>query len=118
MNAAVKKAAEGPFQGIIEYSEEALVSKDMGTSVSTVFNHAAADQSDRQPGQGHRVVRQRVGCTIRLVNSCPTWPISSENRPVSGAGAPGCRRHCRQQAFTTGEVHCRGCGSPRPGALD
>ena len=39
VNAAVKKAAEGPFQGIIEYSEEALVSKDIeGYDVSTVFD--------------------------------------------------------------------------------
>ena len=39
VNAALKQAAEGPFKGIIEYSEEALVSKDIeGYDVSTVFD--------------------------------------------------------------------------------
>ncbi|WP_144792441.1 type I glyceraldehyde-3-phosphate dehydrogenase [Kocuria palustris] len=39
VNAALKKAAEGPMKGIIEYSEDPIVSKDIeGYPVSTVFD--------------------------------------------------------------------------------
>ena len=39
VNAAVKEAAEGPMKGIITYSEEPIVSKDIeGEPVSTVFD--------------------------------------------------------------------------------
>ena len=49
VNAAIKKAAEGPFKGIIEYSEEALVSKDIeGYDVSTVFDAPLTKVIDNQ----------------------------------------------------------------------
>lgn len=49
VNAAVKKAAEGDFKGIIEYSEEALVSKDIeGYDVSTVFDAPLTKVVDNQ----------------------------------------------------------------------
>ena len=49
VNAAIKQAAEGPFKGIIEYSEEALVSKDIeGYDVSTVFDAPLTKVIDNQ----------------------------------------------------------------------
>lgn len=39
VNAAVKAAAEGPMQGVLQYSEEPLVSTDViGTSYSSIFD--------------------------------------------------------------------------------
>ena len=49
VNAALKQAAEGPFKGIIEYSEEALVSKDIeGYPISTVFDAPLTKVIDNQ----------------------------------------------------------------------
>lgn len=68
VNAAVKKAAEGPFKGIIEYSEEALVSKDIeGYDVSTVFDAPLTKVVDNQV----KVIAwydNEWGYTIRLVD--------------------------------------------------
>jgi len=39
INAAVKKAAEGPMKGILEYTEDPIVSADViHTSVSAIFD--------------------------------------------------------------------------------
>jgi glyceraldehyde 3-phosphate dehydrogenase len=39
INAAMKKAAEGPLKGILEYSEEPLVSSDIiGNPASSIFD--------------------------------------------------------------------------------
>ena len=58
----MKAAAEGPLKGILEYATDPLVSSDIiGNPHSCIF---VADQTHghrRQPGQGHRLVRQRVG---------------------------------------------------------
>lgn len=68
VNAAVKKAAEGDFKGIIEYSEEALVSKDIeGYDVSTVFDAPLT----KVIGNQVKVVAwydNEWGYTIRLVD--------------------------------------------------
>lgn len=68
VNAAIKKAAEGPFKGIIEYSEEALVSKDIeGYDVSTVFDAPLTKVVDNQV----KVIAwydNEWGYTIRLVD--------------------------------------------------
>lgn len=68
VNAAIKKAAEGPFKGIIEYSEEALVSKDIeGYDVSTVFDAPLTKVIDNQV----KVIAwydNEWGYTIRLVD--------------------------------------------------
>ena len=68
VNAAVKKAAEGPFKGIIEYSEEALVSKDIeGYDVSTVFDAPLTKVIDNEV----KVIAwydNEWGYTIRLVD--------------------------------------------------
>ena len=68
VNAAVKKAAEGDFKGIIEYSEEALVSKDIeGYDVSTVFDAPLTKVVDNQV----KVIAwydNEWGYTIRLVD--------------------------------------------------
>ncbi|MBD2761342.1 type I glyceraldehyde-3-phosphate dehydrogenase [Kocuria sp. cx-455] len=68
VNAAVKKAAEGPFKGIIEYSEEALVSTDIeGYDVSTVFDAPLTKVVDNQV----KVIAwydNEWGYTIRLVD--------------------------------------------------
>ncbi|GAA2116737.1 type I glyceraldehyde-3-phosphate dehydrogenase [Kocuria atrinae] len=67
VNAAIKKAAEGDFKGIIEYSEEALVSKDIeGYDVSTVFDAPLTKVVDNQV----KVIAwydNEWGYTIRLV---------------------------------------------------
>lgn len=68
VNEAVKKAAEGDFKGIIEYSEEALVSKDIeGYDVSTVFDAPLT----KVIGNQVKVVAwydNEWGYTIRLVD--------------------------------------------------
>ena len=65
INAAIKAAAEGPLKGIIEYATDPLVSSDIvGNPHSCIF---VADQTAghrRQPGQDHRLVRQRVGLLL------------------------------------------------------
>ena len=49
VNAAMKKAAEGPMKGIIEYSEDPIVSKDIeGYPVSTVFDAQLTKVIDNQ----------------------------------------------------------------------
>jgi glyceraldehyde 3-phosphate dehydrogenase len=61
VNAAMKEAAEGPLKGILEYSEEPIVSIDIvGNPHSCIFD-APVDDGRRHTRQGARLVRQRVG---------------------------------------------------------
>ena len=61
VNAAFKAAAEGPLKGILDYTEDPIVSTDIvGTPASCTFD-ASLTMVLRQPGQGLRLVRQRVG---------------------------------------------------------
>ena len=61
VNAAVKAAAEGPLKGILEYTEDPIVSTRHRHRPGLVHLRRRPDQGHRQPGQGRRLVRQRVG---------------------------------------------------------
>ena len=61
VNAAVKAAAEGPLKGILEYIEDEIVSSDIVTNPHQSIFDSEAHQGERRPGQGHLLVRQRVG---------------------------------------------------------
>ena len=58
VNAAVKAAADGRY---LRYSEDPIVSSRHRHRPGLLHLRRAADQGDRQPGQGRRLVRQRVG---------------------------------------------------------
>ena len=61
VNAIVKAAAEGPLKGFLKYTEDPIVSADIVTDPALVHLRLGPDQGHRQPGQGRRLVRQRVG---------------------------------------------------------
>ncbi len=62
VNAAYKKAARsGPLKGILEYTEEPIVSSDIVTNPHSAHLRRRPDDVDRQHGEGARLVRQRVG---------------------------------------------------------
>ena len=98
VNAAYKKAAEGPLKGILKYTEDEIVSSDIvGDPHSSIFD-ARPHQGDRRPGQGRVVVRQRVGLlepprrhhrvrrrpTCGLRNRCD--PPHASNRSATSRG--------------------------------
>ncbi len=58
VNAAVKAAADGRYLALLHRRHRVLRHRHRP---GVVHLRRAADQGDRQPGQGHRVVRQRVG---------------------------------------------------------
>ena len=61
VNAAFEQAAAGPLAGILGYSTDPLVSRDIiGDPASCVFD-SGLTQAAGQPGQGLRLVRQRMG---------------------------------------------------------
>ena len=75
VNEAFRAAADGPMKGILQYSEEPLVSQDIvGSSYSSVYD-SDLDDGERVTGEGLRLVRQRVGILVparrpdRLVGS-------------------------------------------------
>ena len=61
VNAAFKAAADGPLKGILVYTEDPIVSTDIVTDPASCIFDSAADHGARRPGQGRRLVRQRVG---------------------------------------------------------
>ena len=61
VNAAFKAAAEGPLKGYLTYTEDEIVSSDIVTDPSSCIFDSKLTKVDRQPGQGRRLVRQRVG---------------------------------------------------------
>ena len=62
INAAFKAAAEnGPLKGFLKYTEDEIVSRDIVTDPQQLHLRQQADHGQRQPGQGRRLVRQRVG---------------------------------------------------------
>ena len=64
LNEAFRAAAAGPLKGILGVSDEPLVSMDFkGDSRSSIID-ARVDDGPRRHGQGHRVVRQRVGLQL------------------------------------------------------
>ena len=61
VNAAFRAAAEGPLKGYLYYTEDAdRVLRHRGLARVVHLRRLAHDDV-RQPGQGHRLVRQRVG---------------------------------------------------------
>ena len=64
VKAAVKAAAEGELKGVLEYTEDPIVSTDTwATAHLDLRRHR--DQGHRQPRQGPLLVRQRVGLLQR-----------------------------------------------------
>ena len=61
VNAAVKAAADGALKGYLKYTEDPIVSSDIVTDPHSCIFDAGLTKVDRQPGQGRRLVRQRVG---------------------------------------------------------
>ncbi|GAA3068994.1 type I glyceraldehyde-3-phosphate dehydrogenase [Streptomyces olivoverticillatus] len=61
INAAFQKAAQGELKGILEYTEDAIVSSDIVNWLSLLHLRLAAHDGPGQAGQGRRLVRQRVG---------------------------------------------------------
>ena len=62
LNAAFKAAAEsGPLSKYLEYTEDEIVSADIVTWPASCTLDAGLHAGQRQPGQGRRLVRQRVG---------------------------------------------------------
>ena len=62
IHAAMKAAAEGPMKGILDYTEEPLVSSDfIGDPRSSIFDATMTQVMGDQLRQGLRLVRQRVG---------------------------------------------------------
>ena len=61
VNAAFKAAAEGPLKGYPAYTEDPIVSTDIVTDPASCIFDAGLTKVHRQPGQGRRLVRQRVG---------------------------------------------------------
>ena len=61
VNAAFQAAADGPLKGYLHYTADPIVSSDIvGTPYSCTFD-SLLTMAARRPGQGHRLVRQRVG---------------------------------------------------------
>ena len=61
VNAAYKAAADGPLKGYLTYTEDPIVSSRHRHRPGVVHLRRRPDQGHRQPGQGRRLVRQRVG---------------------------------------------------------
>ena len=67
MNAALKAAAEGPMKGMLEYTEEELVSIDFrGNPNSSIVDAGYTRVVGTNCVQGARLVRQRVGLFLPL----------------------------------------------------
>ena len=65
LNAMLKRAAEsGPLKGILQYTEEELVSSDFKRNRSQLDRRLQADQRERRSDPARRVVRQRVGLLV------------------------------------------------------
>jgi glyceraldehyde 3-phosphate dehydrogenase len=60
VKAAYQSAAQGPLKGYLTYTEDEIVSTDRHRP-GLLHLRLRPDQGDRQPGQGRRLVRQRVG---------------------------------------------------------
>ncbi len=65
LNDAFRAAAAGPMKGILGVSDEPLVSMDFkGDDRSSIIDGALDHGHGRHDGQGHRLVRQRVGLQL------------------------------------------------------
>ena len=67
VNAALRRAAEGPMKGILEYTEEELVSVDFqGQSAFLDRGFGLHARGGRELREGAGMVRQRVGILVPL----------------------------------------------------
>ena len=64
VNAAFRTAADGPLEGILQYSEDPIVSTDINGNALLVHLRQRADDGARELGEGLRLVRQRVGLLV------------------------------------------------------
>ena len=61
VNAAYRAAADGPLKGYLHYTADPIVSSDIVGTPVLLHVRLAADHGLGRPGEGHRLVRQRVG---------------------------------------------------------
>ena len=61
INAAFQKAAEGQLKGILEYTEDPIVSSDIVNWPASCTFDSSLTMVAGQAGQDRRLVRQRVG---------------------------------------------------------
>ena len=65
INAAMQEASQGPLKGILQYTEEPLVSTDLkGNTHSSIFSAMDTHDDRRRLLQGRLLVRQRVGLRL------------------------------------------------------
>ena len=84
VNAIVKAAAEGTLKGFLKYTEDPIVSADIVTDPQLVHLRLRPHQGHRQPGQGRRLVRQRVGLLQPPHRPRP----ARRQEPLSGGAEP------------------------------
>ena len=67
VNAAFREAAAGSLEGILQYTEEELVSVDyIGNPYSCILDSKTTNRRRRHAGEGFGLVRQRVGLRVAL----------------------------------------------------
>ena len=108
INAALKAAAEGPMKGILDYTEDAIVSTDIvGDPHSSIVDGALDDGDRRRPhGQGDQLVRQRVGLLEPLRRARRQGPLAAARRAGRGTGW-----RSRRQASATPRSRAAGSSS-------
>ena len=99
LNATVRERADtGPLAGILEYSEDPLVSTDViGSPYSSIFDSGLTTVVDGTQAKVDRLVRQRVGLL-----EPPRRP--GPEGPAAGAGSRSSPRH-RSEAMIQSTVH-------------
>ena len=98
------KADTGDLEGILQYSDEPLVSTDIVHSSYSCDLRQRPDDGEREPREGLRLVRQRVGLQL---------PARRSRREDREDHAGGRRRIMRAPALGP-RRRCRGQDDPRP----
>ena len=90
INAAFREAAAGPLKGILGVSDEPLVSTDFRGDTPELDHRRRVDDGPRRDdGQGHRLVRQRVGLQLPRRRPHPLRRRADpRRRRLSGGGPP------------------------------
>ena len=103
LNAAIRERADtGPLAGILEYSEEPLVSSDIiGAAALVDLRRRPDDRRRRHAGQGRRLVRQRVGLLEPARRPGPEGP-----GPGAAAGLSYADRRGAAGRFVAGRLGC------------
>ena len=83
VQAAYRDAAAGPLEGILQFSEDPLVSTDIVGNSALVHLRQRADDGARPHGQGLRLVRQRVGLLVSARRRDRQAPPVGMRRPRS-----------------------------------